>query len=121
MSAKIYWAGDSTVKENTFISYPQTGIGQVLRLYLKRNVHVFDYAENGRSTKSFIAEGRLDLIDSQIKEGDFLFIQFGHNDEKEYDKDRYTTPYGTYTENLMKFVEVARKHNAHPVFITSLY
>lgn len=121
MSAKIYWAGDSTVKENTFISFPQTGIGQVMKLYLKRNMQVFDYAENGRSTKSFIAEGRLDIIDSQIQEGDFLFIQFGHNDEKEYDKDRYATPYGTYTENLLKFVEVARKHNAHPVLITSLY
>lgn len=121
MAARIYWAGDSTVKENTIISYPQTGIGQVMKLYLRRSAQVFDYAENGRSTKSYIDEGRLDIIDSQIEEGDFLFIQFGHNDEKEYDKQRYTTPYGTFTENLEKFVEVARKHKAHPVIITSLY
>lgn len=121
MASRIFWAGDSTVKENTITSFPQTGIGQVFRLYLKRNILVYDFAENGRSTKSFIEEGRLDMIDKKISEGDFLFIQFGHNDEKEYDTARYTTPYGTFTENLHKFVEVARKHGAYPVIITALY
>ena len=77
MASRIFWAGDSTVKENTITSFPQTGIGQVFRLYLKRNILVYDFAENGRSTKSFIEEGRLDMIDKKISEGDFLFIQFG--------------------------------------------
>ncbi|MBR6697867.1 MAG: rhamnogalacturonan acetylesterase [Lachnospiraceae bacterium] len=121
MSLKIFWAGDSTVKENTILSFPQTGIGQVFKLFLKPEVRVFNYAQNGRSTKSFIEEGRLELIEQQIKEGDFLFIQFGHNDEKIQDDSRYTTPYGTFQENLKKFVDVARNVGAYPVIITPLY
>jgi len=121
MSIRVFWAGDSTVKENTIVSFPQTGIGQVLRLFLKRDILVYDYAQNGRSTKSFIDEGRLDIIDSNIKENDFLFIQFGHNDEKIEDPLRYTEAFGEYQDNLKKYINVARKHKAIPVLITPLY
>ena len=120
MINKIIWAGDSTVKQNDYTSFPQTGIGQGMPLYLKKDTIILNRAENGRSTKSFIEEGRLHSIDSEIQKGDFLFIQFGHNDEKP-DIKRHTDAYTTYQENLLKFVEVARKHDAHPVFITSLY
>jgi lysophospholipase L1-like esterase len=120
MSTKIFWAGDSTVKQNFYMSFPQTGIGQAYGLYLKRNVKIENYAENGRSTKSFIDEGRLELIDREIKAGDFIYIQFGHNDEKP-DELRHTDSFGSYQENLTKFVQVARKHGAYPLFITSLY
>ncbi len=119
--SNIFWAGDSTVKENTIVSFPQTGIGQTLRLYLKRNVLVYDYAQNGRSTKSFIDEGRLDIIDKNIQKGDFLFIQFGHNDEKIQDPARYTDSKTTFRDNLRIYIEVARKHEAYPVLITPLY
>lgn len=119
--SRVFWAGDSTVKENTIYSYPQTGIGQVMKLFLKKGMIVYDYAENGRSTKSFIDEGRMDMIEAGLEEGDFLFIQFGHNDEKEHDKTRYTTPFGTYSDNLKAMIEMARKHGAYPVLITSLY
>lgn len=117
---KIYWAADSTVQTNDITTYPQTGMGQVLSLYLKEDVEVKNHAKNGRSTKSFIDEGRLQVIDEQIGEGDFLFIQFGHNDEKEEDPTRYTEPYSTYMENLGIYVDVARKHGAYPVLITPL-
>lgn len=120
MNHTIFWAGDSTVKQNDFTSFPQTGIGQGLPLYLKREVKVSNYAQNGRSTKSFIAEGRLQAIEKNIKEDDFLFIQFGHNDEKP-DEERHTEPFGSFTENLKLFIEVAVKHKAHPVLITPLY
>lgn len=120
MAARIFWAGDSTVKQNYFMSFPQTGIGQAYGLFLKKNVKIENYAENGRSTKSFIDEGRLEYIDREIGEGDFLYIQFGHNDEKP-DEARHTTSFGDYQENLKKFVDVARKHKAYPLFITSLY
>lgn len=120
MAARIFWAGDSTVKQNFYMSFPQTGIGQAYGLYLKKNVKIENYAENGRSTKSFIDEGRLEYIDREIKEGDFLYIQFGHNDEKA-DELRHTDSFGSYQDNLTKFVEVARKHGAYPLFITSLY
>jgi lysophospholipase L1-like esterase len=117
---KIFWAGDSTVQTNDITTYPQTGIGQVFSLYLKEEITVCNYAKNGRSTKSFIDEGRLNKIESEIGEGDFLFIQFGHNDEKNQDPARYTVPGGTFDDNLRKFIDVARNHNAHPVLITPL-
>lgn len=116
----IFWAGDSTVAFNHIDSYPQTGIGQVFGLYLQEGFEVRDYAVNGRSTKSFIDEGRLDRIDHEISEGDFLFIQFGHNDEKEQDQARYAAPFGAYQKNLRTFIEVARSHKAQPVLITPL-
>jgi lysophospholipase L1-like esterase len=120
MSSRIFWAGDSTVKQNDYTSYPQTGLGQGLPLFLKKDIVVMNRAENGRSTKSFIAEGRLTQIDHELREGDFLFIQFGHNDEK-VDEERHTDAFSTYQENLTTFVNVARNHKAHPLFITSLY
>ena len=116
----IYMIGDSTMKFNNFYSYPQTGWGQVLNLFVKENILVFDEAENGRSTKSFIAEGRFDKVLNNLKKGDFVICQFGHNDEKEYDKTRYTTPYGTYQENLKYFADETIKKGAHIVFATSI-
>jgi len=87
---------------------------------VKEDVSVKNHAKNGRSTKSFIDEGRLNKIDEEIQAGDFLFIQFGHNDEKTEDPTRYTEPFSTYMENLKKYIEVARKHCAYPVLITPL-
>ncbi|MDE7018469.1 MAG: GDSL family lipase, partial [Lachnospiraceae bacterium] len=98
--ATIFWAGDSTVQYNGIMTYPQTGIGQVLHLFLKPEVKVENHAKNGRSTKSFIDESRLPAIYDKISEGDFFFIQFGHNDEKKEDPDRYTEPFSDYMVNL---------------------
>lgn len=117
----IFWAGDSTVKQNSVCTYPQTGIGQVFDRYVKRyHVLIENYAENGRSTRQFIDEGRLALIYDRITEGDFLFVQFGHNDEKVSDPVRYADPEGAFAANLEKFVNVARNKKATPVFITPL-
>ncbi len=121
MTSRIFYAGDSTVAQNNIFSYPQTGIGQMLPLYLKQQYIIQNYGVNGRSTKSFMDEGRLRAIEQEIREGDFLFIQFGHNDEKIEDPARYCAPYGAYQENLETFINVAREHKAHPVLITSLY
>lgn len=117
---KIFWAGDSTVQTNDITTYPQTGIGQVFSLYVKEGITIWNHAKNGRSTKSFMDEGRLSKIEAQIGEGDFLFIQFGHNDEKEQDPTRYTVPGGTFDENLRTFINVAHNHGAYPVLITPL-
>lgn len=118
--ATIFWAGDSTVQYNSILTYPQTGIGQVFHLFLKPEVKVENHAKNGRSTKSFIDESRLVPIYDRISEGDFLFIQFGHNDEKIEDPDRYTEPFSDYMVNLEKFVNVARNKKAWPVLIAPL-
>lgn len=118
--ATIYWAGDSTVQYNGIMTYPQTGIGQVFHLFVKPDVKIENHAKNGRSTKSFIDESRIPAIYDRITEGDFLFIQFGHNDEKKQDPDRYTEPFSDYMVNLEKFVNVARNKKALPVLITPL-
>jgi lysophospholipase L1-like esterase len=118
--SRIFWAADSTVQTNDITTYPQTGIGQMFSLYTREGVQVVNHAKNGRSTKSFMDEGRLEAIDKEIGEGDFLFIQFGHNDEKSEDPSRYTEPFSTYMENLEIFINTARKHGANPVLITPL-
>lgn len=116
----IFWAGDSTVQYNDIITYPQTGIGQVMHLFLKPEITVENHAKNGRSTKSFIDESRMVPIYDRITKGDFLFVQFGHNDEKLQDPARGTDPNGEFKINLEKFVNVARNKGAYPVFITPL-
>lgn len=120
MAPRIFWAGDSTVQYNDFTTFPQTGIGQVMRLFIKEEVEIKNHAKNGRSTKSFIDESRLATIYNEITEGDFLFIQFGHNDQKKEDPNRYADPFGEYQINLEKFVNVARNKKAHPVLITPI-
>lgn len=117
---RIFWAADSTVQTNNITTYPQTGIGQVFSLYIKDGITVVNHAKNGRSTKSFMDEGRLKKIEEQIGAGDYLFIQFGHNDEKSEDPTRYTEPFSTFMENLEIYIDVARRHGAYPVLITPL-
>lgn len=117
--AAIFYAGDSTVKFNKIATYPQTGISQAMLWYLKDSVEMKSFAQNGRSTKSFLGEGRLSSIEKEMKLGDFLFIQFGHNDEKD-DPERHTDPETTFPENLLCFIEAARNKGAHPVLITPI-
>lgn len=117
---RIFLAADSTVAYNDISTYPQTGWGQVIHLYLQKDIAIHNHAMNGRSSMSFIKEGRLKVIEDQLQEGDFLVIQFGHNDQKE-DPERGTDPYTTYQTYLTKYIEVARAHKAVPILITSLY
>jgi lysophospholipase L1-like esterase len=121
MAKTIYWAGDSTVKQNKFVSFPQTGIGQAFERFVRPGVYIENYAQNGRSSKSFIDEGRLDAIQRKIKAGDYLYIQFGHNDEKKQDVTRYTESFGSFQEYLGRYISVARDKEAFPVLITPLY
>lgn len=116
----LFWAGDSTVQYNNISTFPQTGMGQVINLYLKPEVRVENHAKNGRSTKSFLADGRLDPIRENIQEGDILLIQFGHNDEKVSDPSRYTDPQTDYKANLRIFIQTAREKKAYPVLVTPL-
>ncbi len=115
----IYYIGDSTVAWNTIHTYPQTGMSQGLLLYLKQEVRLISLAKNGRSTKSFLDEGRLAPVKEHIQPGDFLFIQFGHNDNKP-DPARYTDPETTFRDNLRIFIRTAREAGAYPVLITPI-
>ncbi len=117
---KIFMMGDSTMKYNNFHTYPQTGWGQVLHLFTKNEWLVEDHAENGRSTKSFIAEGRFDKILSRLEKGDFVICAFGHNDEKIQDPTRYTDPFGEYQKNLLYFKTEVEKKGATIIYVTPI-
>lgn len=114
----IFWAGDSTVQYNSEETFPQVGLGQIFEQYTAEGVAISNHGKNGRSTLSFIDEYRLVPIYDKITKGDYLFIQFGHNDEKIEDPARYTEPGGTYDINLEKFANLARNKKAIPVFIS---
>ncbi|MCR8660593.1 rhamnogalacturonan acetylesterase [Paenibacillus endoradicis] len=116
----IYLAGDSTVTDPSEDGFPFSGWGQMLNYYFKHDVVIANHAIGGRSSKSFISEGRLEGILEEIKEGDYLFIQFGHNDQKS-DEERFTDPDTTYPEHLKKYIDAARSKKATPVLITSVH
>lgn len=117
---QLFTIGDSTMANKKAEVYPETGWGQVLGEYFDNDVTVHNHARNGRSSKSFIDEGRWKAVKDSLRTGDYVFIQFGHNDEKEYDSTRYTTPYGTYSDNLAKFVTESRAKGAVPVLFTPI-
>ncbi len=115
----VYYIGDSTVARNNIHSYPQTGMSQALQLYLSEKVRIESHAKNGRSTKSFLDEGRFAPVEAAMEPGDYLFIQFGHNDEKE-DPARHTDPDTTFRENLLRFIGAAKQAGARPVLLTPI-
>lgn len=116
---RIFYIGDSTVQLNKFDTYPQTGMSQVLELFLAPGVRVMPHGKNGRSTKSFLDEGLFEPVREQMEPGDFLLIQFGHNDNKA-DPARHTDPYGSYQENLRYYIRQARERGALPVLVTPI-
>ncbi len=116
----IYMMGDSTMQYNNYNTYPQCGWGQMLNIFAHEDVVIIDKAVNGRSTKSFKDEGRFDDILNKLEEGDFVICQFGHNDEKSQDPARYTTPNGTYLENLLYFYNEVTKRKCGFVLATSI-
>lgn len=117
----IYTIGDSTMadKKNPEIN-PEYGWGQVLPHFFNADVKIDNRAVNGRSTRSFINENRWDSIYKNLKAGDYVFIQFGHNDQKINDSKRYTNSHTAYHYNLIKFVLEAREKGATPVLFTSI-
>lgn len=116
----IYTIGDSTMADKKPEVYPETGWCQVLGGYFDGTVTVDNHAMNGRSSKSFIDEGRWQVVLDSLESGDFVFIQFGHNDQKQYDSTRYTSPFDTYSANLEKFVNETRAKGATPILFTSI-
>ncbi len=113
----IYVAGDSTACNYSNGHFPQTGWGQVLGNYFPGGVTVQNHALGGRSSKSFIDEGRLATIFSQIQPGDYLLVQFGGNDQKT--DERWTDPDTTYRDYLKQYINGAKSLGAIPVILTS--
>ena len=119
---RIILLGDSTCSIYDINSYPRTGWGQVFQPFFNSDsVTVLDYALSGRSSKSFYtdASGWPQAI-KKIREGDFLFIQFGHNDEKDNDPTRYTEPYDSFQVYLSIYIDTALGRGAYPVLLTPI-
>ncbi|MBK0370747.1 rhamnogalacturonan acetylesterase [Flavobacterium agrisoli] len=117
----IYGIGDSTMaNKKDPEKNPEHGWGQVLQPYLKDNLIFENKAINGRSTRSFINEKKWDEVYQKLKKGDYVFIEFGHNDQKIKDSARYTNPHTAYRYNLIKFVTEARSKGAIPILFTSI-
>ena len=115
----IFIAGDSTAAErDTSNNNPERGWGQMLQNYFNKNFVVVDnHARGGRSSKSFIGEGRWDAILKKMKKGDYAIIQFGHNDGVE-DEDRHTDPDTTFLEYLTKYATDTIEHGGIPILMS---
>lgn len=114
MVPTIYLLGDSTVADQP--SEPYNSWGQMLTRFFGPGVAIANHAESGESLRSSLAAKRLDKVLSTIRPGDYLFIQYGHNDEKE--KGEGVGAFTTYKSDLKKFVAEARARKAIPVLIT---
>ncbi len=114
---RIFIASDSTAQDYKPDKYPQSGWGSMLRCAVDPGITIENRAIGGRSTKSFMAEGRLDGIARDIRAGDTLLIQFGHNDATIAKPERYT-PIPEYEANLKRFIAVAKAAKARAVLLT---
>lgn len=114
----IHLAGDSTMAEKLPERRPETGWGEALHKFFREDrVRVSNHAKNGRSTRLFIEQKHWQTLLDSLKKGDYVFIQFGHNDSAKDRPDRYTPP-EDYRANLVRFVREVRGRKATPVLFT---
>ncbi len=113
----VYLIGDSTIADKVTTAFPETGWGMPFAIFFDSTVVVENHAKNGRSTRTFISENRWQPIVDKLKSGDYVFMQFGHNDESKEKVDRYTSP-EDYKKNLSRFISESRNKKAIPVLIT---
>lgn len=114
----VHMIGDSTMANKEVEAYPETGWGMPFRYYFDDAVRVENHARNGRSTRTFLEEDRWQPVVDKLEQGDYVFIQFAHNDEVKT-KEQYTTP-DHYQDNLAKFVTDTREQGAQPVLLTPI-
>ncbi|MBR5687991.1 MAG: pectin esterase [Prevotella sp.] len=116
----IFMIGDSTMANKPITNgNPERGWGMALQGFFKEGVRIDNHAVNGRSSKSFIDEGRWDVVKERITAGDYVVIQFGHNDEKP-DPKRHTDVGGSFDENLRKFVRETREKGGKPILMNAV-
>lgn len=116
----IFIIGDSTAaNKDTTDGKQERGWGMALQDCFDETIVIDNHAVNGRSSKSFIDEGRWDYVLGKIHPGDYVIIQFGHNDEKP-ESDRHTTPGSTFDYNLERYVRETREHGGIPVLMNAV-
>ena len=117
---RVYLVGDSTCAAKELAGQnPERGWGQLFQPLFDGSVRVENHATNGRSTKSFRDEGRWAAVYDKLQPGDYVFIQFGHNDQKQNDSTRYAAP-ERYAGNLRRYVRETREKGAIPVLLTPI-
>lgn len=115
----LFMAGDSTMSIKDMKDYPETGWGMPFAVFFDESITVQNLARNGRSTRTFIEEGLWQTILDNLRPGDIVIIQFGHNDESEHKVDRYTTP-AQYKANLTRFIRETRAKGASPLLLSPI-
>ena len=119
-SVSVYVVGDSTVQTYKDNVYPQTGWGQVLGYFFDASkVKVLNYAIGGRSSRTFIEEGRLDEVKGKLQKGDYLFVQFGHNDRDYSKAARYVEP-SQFSGYIQKYVDAGKATGANVVLVSPM-
>jgi lysophospholipase L1-like esterase len=113
---KVWLIGDSTMSIKDPKTWPETGWGMPFVTFWDSTVTVDNRAKNGRSTKSFRAEGLWQPVQEQLQEGDYVFIQFGHNDEVPTKASATTET--EFKENLVRYVTESRNKKAIPILLT---
>ncbi len=119
-SPVVYLVGDSTMADKPRLEHPERGWGQLLAEYVIPPARVENHAVNGRSSKSFLDEGRWAVVLEKLRKDDWVIIQFGHNDEKAQSPDRYTDPETSFRANLTRYAREARERGAHPILAPSV-
>lgn len=115
----VFLAGDSTMSQKKLTDAPETGWGMVFPSYFDTTAVKFEnHAVNGRSTKSFRSLGHWDTMIKRVRPGDYVFLQFGHNDSKVDDTTRYAPAKTDYRDNLVRFIAEIRAKGAQPVLLT---
>jgi len=113
----LYMIGDSTMANKEKLYLPERGWGQLFPQFFTDDIVIENHAKNGRSSRSFIYEGRWDSVYAKLKHGDFVLIQFGHNDGNVEKTERYATLV-EYEYNLRKFVSDTRSKKVVPILAT---
>ncbi len=117
---RLHLVGDSTMSVKANPAYPERGWGELLPAFMLPQLTIINHAANGRSTRRFINEGRWQLLLSELSAGDYVLIQFGHNDQKIADPARYAAPESDYPAFLRQFVADIRAKNAIPLLASSI-
>lgn len=115
----LHLAGDSTMAAKAPYMRPETGWGEPFADFFDAPLRIHNHAVNGRSTRTFLEEGRWQGLLDELQVGDFVLIQFGHNDESRNKPDRYTPP-DAFKQNLQRFVADVRAKKATPILLTPL-
>ncbi|MBQ6217519.1 MAG: rhamnogalacturonan acetylesterase [Erysipelotrichaceae bacterium] len=118
---KIVCMGDSTMQYNDETTFPQVGWPQALEELLNKDVRLMNFAKNGRSTKTFMEEGRFEDALRFTDKDSIVLIEFGHNDEHDYDPKTHTRPDFEYHDNLKYMVEECKKKGAYVLLCTPIY